>query len=74
MAHDMGQTVGLELVDGNKRVARAAMEVFLLLNGSEIEAPVDNQESMMMKLAASELSREELIEWLSSVVVEDGGS
>ena len=61
-------------VDGNKRVAHAAMEVFLLLNGFEIDAPVDDQESMMMKLASSELSREELIEWLSGVVVEVRGS
>ncbi len=31
-------------VDGNKRVGHAAMEVFLVLNGREIEADVDEQE------------------------------
>ena len=29
-------------VDGNKRVGHAAMETFLVLNGSEIDAPVDD--------------------------------
>jgi len=29
--------------DGNKRVGHAAMETFLILNGYEIEAPVDEQ-------------------------------
>src|SRR5215510_4124205 len=31
-------------LDGNKRVAHAAMEVFLVLNGHEIVASVDEQE------------------------------
>lgn len=31
-------------VDGNKRTGHAVVEVFLLLNGYEIEAPVDEQE------------------------------
>jgi len=49
------------------------MEVFLLLNGSEINSSVDEQESTMMKLAASKLSREELLKWLAGVV-DDVGS
>jgi len=31
-------------IDGNKRVGHAAMEVFLLLNGSEIVSSVEEQE------------------------------
>ena len=31
-------------VDGNKRVGHAAMEVFLVLNGNEIDADVGEQE------------------------------
>src|SRR4051794_33509952 len=31
-------------VDGNKRVGHAAMETFLVLNGSELSAPADEQE------------------------------
>jgi len=51
-------------VDGNKRVAHAAMEIFLILNAVEIEASVDDQEQLMLQLASSELSRDELIQWL----------
>src|SRR5262245_56158295 len=42
-------------VDGNKRVAHAAMEVFLLLNGAELSAPVDEQEQLMLNLAAGRI-------------------
>ena len=51
-------------VDGNKRVAHAAMETFLLLNGSELSASVDEQEQLMLRLASGELSRDELVSWL----------
>ena len=51
-------------VDGNKRIAHAAMETFLVLNGFEIDASVDEQESIMLQLAAGELSRESLRVWL----------
>jgi len=51
-------------IDGNKRVAHAAMEVFLLLNGFEIVAPVDEQEQLMLELAAGKVSRQQLAEWL----------
>lgn len=52
-------------VDGNKRVGHAAMETFLVLNGSEIEATVDQQEGLMLALAAGELDRPDLVRWLS---------
>jgi death-on-curing protein len=39
-------------VDGNKRTGHAAMEVFLLLNGYEINASVDEQERIILQLAA----------------------
>lgn len=47
-------------VDGNKRVAHAAMETLLLLNGREIEAPVDEQEALMTELAAGQIERDQL--------------
>ena len=53
-------------LDGNKRVAHAAMEVFLLLNGSEIVASVDEQERLMLDLAAGDMTREQLAEWLEA--------
>ena len=35
-------------VDGNKRVGHAAMETFLILNGLEIVADVNEQEHLML--------------------------
>ena len=51
-------------VDGNKRVAHAAMEVFLALNGLELVADVDEQERLMLDVAAGRSSRQRLEEWL----------
>jgi death-on-curing protein len=51
-------------VDGNKRAGHAAMETFLVLNGSELDAAIDEQERIMLDLAAGRLSRDELIHWL----------
>jgi death-on-curing protein len=55
-------------VDGNKRVAHADMEVFLLLNGLELLGTVDEQERLMLELAAGRLNREELTAWLQQHV------
>lgn len=55
-------------LDGNKRVGHAAMEVFLLLNGLELQADVDEQERVILSVAASELGRQELTSWLCSHV------
>jgi len=51
-------------VDGNKRVAHAAMEVFLTLNGLELHADVDEQERLFLDLASGRSSRPELEAWL----------
>lgn len=51
-------------LDGNKRVAHASMETFLVLNGFEIEATVDEQERLMIDVAAGRTSREQLTSWL----------
>jgi len=48
-------------VDGNKRVGHAAMETFLVLNGTEISANVDEQEQIILNLASSQMTREELL-------------
>ena len=57
-------------VDGNKRTGHAAMEVFLILNGYEIEAPVAKQERAILQVASGELSREAFTEWLRARIVE----
>jgi death on curing protein len=51
-------------VDRNKRVGHAAMETFLLLNGTEIVAPMDAQERLVLDLAAGRIGRGELTDWL----------
>jgi death-on-curing protein len=56
-------------VDGNKRIGQIAMEATLLLNGYEINASVDEQEAVILSLAAGELSREDFTEWLRQKVV-----
>jgi death-on-curing protein len=35
-------------VDGNKRIGHAALETFLVLNGFELEATVDDAESLFL--------------------------
>ena len=52
-------------VDGNKRVGHAAMEVFLMLNGWEISADVDEQESIIIGVASGRLDREPFSSWLA---------
>ncbi len=51
-------------LDGNKRVGHAAMETFLVLNGFEIDAGTDEQEQLMLGLAAGRVDRPGLVEWL----------
>jgi death-on-curing protein len=51
-------------VDGNKRVGHAAMETFLVLNGAEIDASLDEQERVMLDLAAGRVDRGQFADWL----------
>jgi death-on-curing protein len=52
--------------DGNKRVGHAAMETFLVLNGLELAAAVDEQQQVILRLAAGELKREEFTAWVQT--------
>jgi death-on-curing protein len=51
-------------VDGNKRVGHAAMETFLVLNGFELDATIEESERTLLALAAGRLSREQLSGWV----------
>jgi death on curing protein len=53
-------------VDGNKRVGHAAMETFLVLNGWELAADVDEQEQTVLRLAAGSIERGEFTSWVQS--------
>jgi death-on-curing protein len=55
---------GHPFVDGNKRVAHAAMATFLLLNGADITATMDEQEQLMLNLASGRMSRSGPVDWL----------
>jgi len=56
-------------VDGNKRIGHAAMETFLMVNGHKLRAPVDEQERIMLDLAAGNLTRDSFVEWVKHHVL-----
>jgi death-on-curing protein len=57
-------------LDGNKRIGHAAMEVFLVLNGFEIHASIDEQEEFILQVASGKVDREMFTEWLCSHIAE----
>jgi len=59
-------------VDGNKRAGHAAVEVFLVLNGYEIDAVADEQEKVMLQVASGSMGREDYTEWLRLHLAERG--
>jgi death on curing protein len=56
-------------IDGNKRIGHAAMEVFLVLNGYEIEATTDEQEQVILSVASGLIDRGAFSLWLRPHVV-----
>jgi death on curing protein len=56
-------------VDGNKRVAFVATNVFLILNGFEIEAPEPEVVDTMLRLADGRLSRTGFATWIRNSIV-----
>jgi death-on-curing protein len=59
-------------VDGNKRTGHAAMEVFLVLNGFEIHAPVDEQEELILHVASGKLERDKFTDWIVAHIIRRG--
>jgi death-on-curing protein len=57
--------------DGNKRTAFVVMELFLNLNGWNLEASDADCISTMLTLAAGNLSEEMLAKWLRGHIVEE---
>jgi death-on-curing protein len=55
-------------VDGNKRIGHAAMETFLVMNGFELNAEVDDSQSIILRLAAGELGRMSFTDWVAEHV------
>jgi death on curing protein len=53
-------------LDGNKRTGHASMEIFLILNGQQIRASVDEQVEIILQVAEGIINRESFAEWLGS--------
>jgi len=53
-------------VNGNKRTAHAAMEVFLVLNGYELEASDEEQEHALLQVAACHWDRTRFAAWVKA--------
>jgi death-on-curing protein len=55
-------------IDGNKRIALVAMDIFLQRNGFEIIASEKDIFNLIMELASGNLSKESLANWLKNVM------
>jgi death-on-curing protein len=51
-------------LDGDKRIGHAAMEMFLVTNGREIDASVDEQEKLILAVASGQITISELTDWI----------
>lgn len=60
MAFSLARNHGF--ADGNKPIAHAALETFLVLNGHELDATVEMQEPVFWALADKTLGRDEFTE------------
>jgi death on curing protein len=56
-------------VDGNKRIGHAALEVFLVLNGHQLDASVDDAEDVILGVAAGTIGRDAFAEWIRQHLV-----
>ena len=57
-------------VDGNKRVAATAAEVFLLMNGMELAADDDDLVKLTLGVASGQVSKEQVIDFFKESVIE----
>ncbi len=53
-------------IDGNKRVGHGAMVNFLYMNTYIIDADDDEQESIILQVAAGEMDKETFTDWVKS--------
>jgi death-on-curing protein len=60
-------------LDGNKRVGHAAMETFLMLNGHELRASVEESERLILEVASGHVTREQLAQWIAQRLVKVSG-
>jgi death-on-curing protein len=65
-AYGFGLARNHPFADGNKRVALVTMRLFLKLNGVTLGASPEAKYLIIMRLAAGEMSQDELADWLRS--------
>lgn len=63
-AYAVGLAKNHPFVDGNKRTAYVAMELFLLLNGAELTADDGDATLTLVAVAAGDLDEPTLAQWL----------
>jgi len=68
-AYGFGLAGNHPFIDGNKRTAFVAVELFLSLNGWELAADDTDCVLRMLSLAAGELSEAAFADWLRSTLV-----
>jgi death on curing protein len=56
-------------VDGNKRIGHAALETYLVLNGFELAADIEDAERVFLALAAGDVTRSALGVWIEQHLV-----
>ncbi|MEQ1746270.1 MAG: type II toxin-antitoxin system death-on-curing family toxin [Saprospiraceae bacterium] len=56
-------------IDGNKRVGHSAMANFLYMNGYTIDETDDEQESIILRVAAGEMTKEAFTEWVTAKII-----
>jgi len=52
--------------DGNKRIALAVIDVFLRMNGLELAAAETDAVDTVLRLAAGEISEDDLARWIEA--------
>ncbi len=55
-------------MDGNKRVGHGAMVYFLHMNGYILDADDDEQEALILQVAAGAMDKETFTEWVKSKI------
>ncbi len=63
-AYAFGLAKNHPFIDGNKRTAAVAMELFIELNGYKLTSSNVDGVIMMLKLAGGDMNEEELVAWL----------
>ena len=63
-AHAFGLAKNHAFVDGNKRIAFMAMRVFLMKNDIAFSPKPEHATSIILSLAAGEVSEESLTRWI----------